>query len=153
MDCSLPGSSAHGILQVRILERVAISFSRGSSLSGDAYVYMCVCVLYAHYLCYIFYIFFFHLTSCGVCHIFAHGRSLTLLSFFFTQSMKLQGNQNHTDSSRKRTEWVRGSIWISAPSKLLPLAASSLLLSVLGPLLYQGITKGQTCMLLGLLLL
>ena len=31
MDCSLPGSSAHGISQARILEWVAISFSRGSS--------------------------------------------------------------------------------------------------------------------------
>ena len=31
MDCSPPGSSVHGILQTRILERVAISFSRGSS--------------------------------------------------------------------------------------------------------------------------
>ena len=30
MDCSLPGSSASGILQPRILEWVAISFSRGS---------------------------------------------------------------------------------------------------------------------------
>ena len=29
MDCSPPGSSVHGILQARILERVAISFSRG----------------------------------------------------------------------------------------------------------------------------
>ena len=29
--CSLPGSSVHGILQARILEWVAISFSRGSS--------------------------------------------------------------------------------------------------------------------------
>ena len=29
--CSLPGSSIHGILQARILEWVAISFSRGSS--------------------------------------------------------------------------------------------------------------------------
>ena len=28
MDYSLPGSSVHGILQARILERVAISFSR-----------------------------------------------------------------------------------------------------------------------------
>ena len=28
MDCSLPGSFIHGILQARILERVAISFSR-----------------------------------------------------------------------------------------------------------------------------
>ena len=31
MDCSLPGSSVYGILQKRILEWVAISFSRGSS--------------------------------------------------------------------------------------------------------------------------
>jgi len=28
MDCSLPGSSIHGILQARLLEWVAISFSR-----------------------------------------------------------------------------------------------------------------------------
>ena len=31
MDCSPPGSSVHGILQARILESGAISFSRGSS--------------------------------------------------------------------------------------------------------------------------
>ena len=31
MDCSPPGSSVHGILQARILEWVAVSFSRGSS--------------------------------------------------------------------------------------------------------------------------
>ena len=31
MDCSLPGSSDHEILQARILEQVALSFSRGSS--------------------------------------------------------------------------------------------------------------------------
>ena len=31
MDCSLPISHVHGILQVRILEWVAISFPRGSS--------------------------------------------------------------------------------------------------------------------------
>ena len=35
MDCSLPGSSVHGILQARILEWVAIPFSRGSSRSRD----------------------------------------------------------------------------------------------------------------------
>ena len=35
MDCSLPGSSVHGILQVRMLEWVAISFSRGSSQPRD----------------------------------------------------------------------------------------------------------------------
>ena len=31
MDCTLPGFSVHGISQARILEWVAISFSRGSS--------------------------------------------------------------------------------------------------------------------------
>ena len=31
IDCSPSGSSVHGITQARILERVAISFSRGSS--------------------------------------------------------------------------------------------------------------------------
>ena len=34
-DCSPPGSSVHGILQARILEWVAIPFSRGSSQPGD----------------------------------------------------------------------------------------------------------------------
>ena len=31
MDCSLPGSSVHGILQARILEWIAMPSSRGSS--------------------------------------------------------------------------------------------------------------------------
>ena len=35
MDSSLPGSSVHGILQARILEWVAISFSRRSSQPKD----------------------------------------------------------------------------------------------------------------------
>ena len=35
MDCSPPGSSVHGILQARILECFAISFSRGSSQPRD----------------------------------------------------------------------------------------------------------------------
>ena len=35
MDCSLPGSSVQGIFQVRVLERVAISFPRGSSQPRD----------------------------------------------------------------------------------------------------------------------
>ena len=34
MDCGLSGFSAQGILQARILEWVAISFSRGSSTQG-----------------------------------------------------------------------------------------------------------------------
>ena len=35
MDCSPPGSSVHGISQARILEWIAISFSRGSSWPSD----------------------------------------------------------------------------------------------------------------------
>ena len=35
MDCSPPGSSVHGILQARILERVAMPSSRGSSPPRD----------------------------------------------------------------------------------------------------------------------
>ena len=34
MDCSLPGSSVHGVLQARILEGVAMPSSRGSSQPG-----------------------------------------------------------------------------------------------------------------------
>ena len=35
MDCSPPGSSVHGIFQIRILECIAISFYRGSSQPRD----------------------------------------------------------------------------------------------------------------------
>ena len=35
MDCSLPGSSIHGIFQARILKWIAISFSRRSSQPRD----------------------------------------------------------------------------------------------------------------------
>ena len=35
MNCSLPHSSIHGIFQARVLEWVAISFSRGSSQPRD----------------------------------------------------------------------------------------------------------------------
>ena len=36
MDCSLPDSSVHGILQARILEWAAISFFRGVQIARDA---------------------------------------------------------------------------------------------------------------------
>ena len=35
MDCSLPGSSVHGILQTRVLEWVAVFFSKTSSQPRD----------------------------------------------------------------------------------------------------------------------
>ena len=42
MDWSPPGSSVHGILQVRILEWVATSFSRGSSRPRDRTQVSCI---------------------------------------------------------------------------------------------------------------
>ena len=45
MDCSPPGPSVHGISQARILEWVAISFSRGSSRPRDRTHISCVSAL------------------------------------------------------------------------------------------------------------
>ena len=42
MDCSPPGSSVHGICQTKILEWVAIFFSRGSSLPRDQTQVSCI---------------------------------------------------------------------------------------------------------------
>ena len=42
MDCSPPGSSVHGILHTRILEWVAIAFSRGSSQHMDQTQVSCI---------------------------------------------------------------------------------------------------------------
>ena len=42
MDCSLPGSSVHGILQTKILKWVAIPFSRGSSQPRDRTQVSCI---------------------------------------------------------------------------------------------------------------
>ena len=45
MDCSLPGSSVHGILQTRMLEWVAMPSSRGSSQPRDrTYVSYVSCI-------------------------------------------------------------------------------------------------------------
>jgi len=48
MDCSPPGSSFHGILQARILEWVAIPFSRGSSQPKDLTQVSCISGRYFH---------------------------------------------------------------------------------------------------------
>ena len=41
-DCSIPGSSVHGIFKARVLEWVAISFSRGSSWPMDQTQVSCI---------------------------------------------------------------------------------------------------------------
>ena len=42
MDCSLPGSSVHGIFQARLPEWVVISYSRGSSQHRDRTHISCI---------------------------------------------------------------------------------------------------------------
>ena len=42
IDCSPPGSSVHGIFQARILERVAISYSRKSFQPRDRTPISCI---------------------------------------------------------------------------------------------------------------
>ena len=52
LDYSLPGSSVHGIFQARTLERVAISFSRGSSWPRDQADIFCVsCIAGEFFTC------------------------------------------------------------------------------------------------------
>ena len=51
MDCSPPGSSIYGIFQVRILEWIAIFYSRGSSRPGDWNHISCVSCIGRWILC------------------------------------------------------------------------------------------------------
>ena len=51
MDCSPPGSPVHGILQARILECVAISFSRGIHVYLVAVIVHCNDQKSSFYLC------------------------------------------------------------------------------------------------------
>jgi len=46
MNCRLPSSSIHGILQARILEQIAMPSSRGSSQLRDQ---TCVSYIYLHW--------------------------------------------------------------------------------------------------------
>ena len=54
MNCSPPGSSAHGIFQARILEHVAISSSRGSSWPRDIRVCCVSCISRQIFFCLFF---------------------------------------------------------------------------------------------------
>ena len=46
MNCSPPGFSVHGILQARILEWIAIPFSRGSSRARDRTLVSCTAAIF-----------------------------------------------------------------------------------------------------------
>ena len=74
MNCNPPGSSVHGIFQVRILERVAISFSRWPSRPRDLTCVSCIggfftteppgkptsCIVEYYSIIWIYYILFTH---------------------------------------------------------------------------------------------
>ena len=60
MDCNLPGSSAHGIPQARILEWVAISSPRASSQSRDQTCISPLQPCYQHHLPNGTFFFFFY---------------------------------------------------------------------------------------------
>ena len=81
MDCSLPGSSAHGIFQARVLEWLAISFSRGSSRPRDWTQISCIVgrrfpiwvtrkskhvLQFKGLLFFIIYLFWPHHMACGI---------------------------------------------------------------------------------------
>ena len=79
MGCNPPGSSVHGILQIRILEWVSMPSSRGSSHLGIELLYLCLLHWQAGSLplapsrkliaCRIFFFFFFSsvgTVSCGM---------------------------------------------------------------------------------------
>ena len=58
VDCSLPGSSVHGVLQAGIMEWVAIPFSGGSSQARDWTPVSCIEGRF-------FFFFFYHLSHQG----------------------------------------------------------------------------------------
>ena len=109
MDCSPPGSSDHGILQVRTLEWIVIPFSRGSFQPRDQtlvscisgrfftilqgtyhtyiyiyiyiymYIYVCMCIYVCVYICMICYICCIY--TCMYIHMgFPGGAMITNLS-------------------------------------------------------------------------
>ena len=78
MNCSLPGSSAHGISQARIVEWVAILSSRGSCRPRDWTYVSCICR----------WIFFYQCATWEVIHI-----SLYVLKNLNNYSLHLEKNQ------------------------------------------------------------
>ena len=98
MDCSLPGSSVHGILQARILEWVAISFSRDFFSIGDGLVakscltFVCVCVSH-----------FYDPMDCSLPGSSVHGilqaRILEWVAISFSEHMKVKNNSEEVRCS------------------------------------------------------
>ena len=79
MDCTPPGSSAHGILQVKILEWAAVSFSRGPCWPRDwTHVSMSPALPSGFFTTRCFILFFMY----NVIYFFVHARSSLLPGLF-----------------------------------------------------------------------
>ena len=121
MDCSPPGSSVHGILQIRILEWVAISSSRGSPQPRDW-----TCPLHPLHCRQILYWLSqqgnYHISKC----------LLTIVPFPSTSEStrhtekqkhrhkRLNKNQNHLDS----LSWEDREVWDTSTPLWLPVSPS-----------------------------
>ena len=106
MDCSLPGSSVHGILQGRILEWVAFLFSRGSSWPRDQTQGSCTAGRFFYPLN--------HQGSALVIYTYIKSPllwSLNLYNFICYFSMKLGKN--------KKTELIQSMLFVKNNIKLL----------------------------------
>ena len=109
MDCSLPGSSVHGIFQAIVLEWIAISFSRGSSQPRNRTQ---VSRIVRQTL--------YHLSHQG------SANDTTLLK-------SLSGSLSHSEAKSKSLSWPQVPVWSGypPPSSLLallhPLRASFLI--------------------------
>ena len=78
MDCSLSGFSVHGIFQARVLEWIAVSFSRGSSwprnrtrvscIAGRRFTVWATREAYQGYMSLIFQTSFILTTNQAICH-------------------------------------------------------------------------------------
>ena len=75
IDCSPPGSSAHGISQARMLEWVAISFSRGASRARDRACISCIFCIgrWILYQCATWEALWWRGNTCNQAHIFTEG--------------------------------------------------------------------------------
>ena len=107
MDCSPPGSSVHGIFQARILEWVAISFSRGLSWPRDWTWVSCTAGR-----------LFTDWAEDVSIHTHTHTHTHTRWSILFTQALKKEWNNAiwsnidrprdyHTKWSQRKTNIIR----------------------------------------------
>ena len=105
MDCSLPGSSIHGISQTRILEWVALPFSRGSSWSGDR-----------THVSFLAGLFFYHWATREA------PMWLKQLKFVFSQFKRLDGSDFHFLWAF--SPWIVDISFFVCPHMAFPLCAS-----------------------------